>query len=572
VAATLAALVRLPPRPAVRIRGAIALRALPAATVWAVALAAATPSAVRHELASSAAAQVLAVLLAMFLLLGVGLAWAAERGATTLGVGSALRGRFEAAAGPVVVAVLLGVGALQAASYSAITIDDLGRYWSIADSLANGLGYDVWGGGPRQAMGPDPWMDLPGLPALMVVSFALFGHSMPAALVPMFLANLLLPAALFLAVRALGVGRAIAFGSAVVAVLAPPIQIYFLGAAEPDAVFALALTLAVALFVHVVRGSPTRGAYLGLGVMAAVVAMIRPEGPVYGAALLAAAVLAQRNRRSLAAVGAALVLVAPFVLLSLAQVGRVWPQQAQGLSAVNLIENVRIVRDSVWPWTARVLLLDDLRFPLLMGLLAALFAIGSVALGRRSLALLALPVAVLLNLGITLGIDATPLGVSMPPELIRHLAPAFPVVTVVAALGADSVARALRRRPSIRLLARPAALGVAAYVIAGSLYLLSTPEEYYHGNRSGSLLRGEIYVNAPELWQTRVELPCPPCLAENWDFLAFRGELFAAYAPHDAHSNSDGAAYQTLSGALVALGLSAGLVARGQSRDVRLDG
>ena len=45
----------------------------------------------------------------------------------------------------------------------------------------------------------------------------------------------------------------------------------------------------------------------------------------------------------------------------------------------------------------------------------------------------------------------------MPPELIRHLAPAFPVVTVVAALGADSVARALRRRPSIRLLARPAA-------------------------------------------------------------------------------------------------------------------
>ena len=109
--------------------------------------------------------------------------------------------------------------------------------------------------------------------------------------------------------------------------------------------------------------------------MAAIVAMIRPEGPVYGAALLLGVLLSQRNRRSLAAGGVALGLVAPFVLLSFAQVGRVWPQQAQGLSPVNVVENVRVIQENVWPWSARVLLLNDMRFTLLVGLLAVLFVI-----------------------------------------------------------------------------------------------------------------------------------------------------------------------------------------------------
>jgi hypothetical protein len=98
-----------------------------------------------------------------------------------------------------------------------------------------------------------------------------------------------------------------------------------------------------------------------------------------------------------------------------------------------------------------------------------------------------------------------------------------------------------------------------AYLLAGSLYLLATPEEFHHGNRSGSLLRADIYVNAPELWQHRLELPCPPCLAGRWNFGAFRRTLFATYAPFDAHSSSDGAAYQTITGAFVALGLAASL-------------
>ena len=41
--------------------------------------------------------------------------------------------------------------------------------------------------------------------------------------------------------------------------------------------------------------------------------------------------------------------------------------------------------------------------------------------------------------------------------------------------------------------------------------------------------------------------------------MAFRNELFDHYRAYDAHSSSDGAAYQTLTGLLAALGLAAAL-------------
>jgi hypothetical protein len=250
-AVILTGLVRLPPRPAIRLGRAAPLRVVPLGVAWAVALMVAAPAAPRHELATSAGAQVLAGILAAGVMAATALAWRAEFRSLGVGVGRAIRNQWQAVAPRAIGVALVGIGAFQAASYSAVTIDDLGRYWSIADSISNGIGYEVWKSGRLIAQGgADGWLDLPVLPALLVATFAVLGHTFPASLAPMFLANLALPGLLYLASRALGAGRPVAFAVASLTVLAPTFQIYSLGAAEPDPIFAALLAAALWSFAR----------------------------------------------------------------------------------------------------------------------------------------------------------------------------------------------------------------------------------------------------------------------------------------------------------------------------------
>ncbi|MBM4435921.1 MAG: glycosyltransferase family 39 protein [Actinobacteria bacterium] len=544
------------------------MRALPLALPWVAALVVTAPAAPRHELASSAGAQALALLLAAYAVGAAVTLWRAETLRPELGYVGALQAQAARVAPWLAIASLLGAGVLQAASYIAITVDDLARYWSVADSLSHGLGYDVWagGGGTAQAGAGEQWMDPPALPAFQAVTFAVLGHTLPAALAPMFVANSALPALAYLAARALGVGYGVAYAAGLLTAVTPPIQIYSLGAAEPDPIFAAGLALVGALFAQVLRSRRPRVLWLAFGAAAGLVALTRPEGPLYATLLLAAAAAAQRSRWTVAGLVTAGVLVAPFMGLSQALVGRPWPQQPQGLSFGNLATNLGIGFDQVWPRTGRLLLLDDARFSVLGGALALSFVGGAAALVRRRWALGALPLAALLNLGITLGIDPGALRTTETSELIRHVAPAFPAIVLVGAVGVDVLGRAaaqwaVRRRWRVVPGRLTVGLGVVAgtYLAAGSLYLLATPEEFHHGGGNGALLRADIYVNAPELWRDPYPLPCPPCAGPTWDFNDFRFQLFARFRPLDVHSGSDGAAYQTLTGALAALGFAASL-------------
>lgn len=224
----------------------------------------------------------------------------------------------------------------------------------------------------------------------------------------------------------------------------------------------------------------------------------------------------------------------------------------------SLAQNLDLARLHVWEFVARVLLLNDGRFPVLVGMLVVAFVLGSRVLANRQFALLALPLAVLGNLVVTMSISPVALSADEPQEFLRHVGPTFPVFVLVAACGADAVKRAAVRVRTGGIVISVFGVIMAGYFTVGSLYLLATPEEFHHGNRSGSLLRSDIYVHAESLWRHPIELPCPPCLgSDGWDFHAFRSELFDHYRPYDAHSSSDGAAYQTLSGLFAALGFVA---------------
>lgn len=268
---------RLPPRPALRTTLGITWRTLPFAAAWTVAIITAIPAAPRHELSTSLGAQALAVTISVCVLLVCAASWRGEQVPTARDPWSRFRIAMHQFAPSIVTMALFLVGGLQAASYSEITIDDLGQFWQAADGLAK-LDYPA---GPIRAV-------LPGLPVLLLGSFAALGRTYPAALAPMFVANLLLPWLLYRAAFASGAYRSVAFTIAVLASVLPVVQVYSLGSAEPDPVFIALLAAAVWSFAHALRASEPRYSLQVLGGLSGALAVTRPEGPLYGGLLLLA--------------------------------------------------------------------------------------------------------------------------------------------------------------------------------------------------------------------------------------------------------------------------------------------
>ena len=537
-----------PPRPALRTPLGTTWRTAPFAAAWIMAIVTAIPTAPRHELSTSAGAQVLAVTIAGGLLLTTLAFWHGERVATNLAAWAAFRLGMRRFAPRIATLALLLIGGFQAASYSEVTMDDLGQFWQAADKLAN---LDYAAGSFRVV--------LPGLPVLLLASFTALGRTYPAALAPMFVANVLLPWLIYRAALAAGAHRSIAFSVAVLANVLPVVQVYSLGSAEPDPVFIAMLAAAVWTFSHLLRTSSPRYSLLMLGGLAGALAVTRPEGPLYGGLLLLAGLTASRSRWAIAGCGIAGALAAPVAAFSMAQLGRPLPTGNIELSVATIADNAAVIGGVTAPKVARVVLLNDVRFPLLLAAILTLFSVGAACATRHRWAFAVLPVAALANVLVKLSISKYKevLPADDMQEFVRHIAYPTPIVAVLVAVGVTALAKtASRRAKTLGGVIQALGLVVAVYMAAGSLYVLGTPEEFHHGNQSGSLLSAHIYVNAPELWMNPFDLP-----SGDWEFIDYRDRLFAWYAPFDNHSNTAGMAYQTLTGAVAAMGFAALLAA-----------
>ncbi len=464
-----------------------------------------------------------------------------------------VRGRLARDRGWLLTATLMGIGILQAGSYRVVAMDDLARYWLVADSVTGGAGYPAWagGGGVAQAVEGAFWVDPPVFPLLLAGSFGIAGHWYHSAQIPIVLANVALPGALFLALRTLVSRDDIALAAALLTVLFPPFQVHLLGAAEPDALFVLELVIAMGLLARAAAG---RGGPLALGTVLLLLALTRPEGPVYAAVLAMAAAAFGRSRRWLLPGAMALAGVAAFAALVALTTDATWPSRGPGFSLANLGENLDYLRHNTWWYYGRVLLLDDLRAPLLLVLTGGLFAVGCWTAARGQWLVAALLAALLANLGLTLAVDPDVLRAAEPAEMFRHLGYGLPVVAAMAAIGAREVLRwKWRANWTGSLLAV-----IVVALIGGEIYVLATPEEMYHWNKSGSLLRGgDIYVEAVELFQNPIALPCRDCA----DAESFREQLFDNYRPFDMHGDTVGISYSALTGVLSAVALGVALAA-----------
>ncbi len=506
------------------------------------------------------------LLTGLLLVVAAGVAYLLRPGSDAGGLLEMARRRLTRHRYRVIGASLLGIGLLQAGSYRVVAMDDLARYWIIAEDVVGGRGYPAWagGGGIAQAAEGALWVDPPVFPLLVAASFGVVGHFYHSVQIPIVLANVALPALLFVAFRAL-VGRDdIALMAALLAVLFPPFQIHVLGAAEPDAVFVVELVVAMWMLARIGRGRDFRWRdHAALGAVLLLMALTRPEGLVYAGVISVAVVVWRRSWKGAVVGGIAVVGVVTFAAFVALATDALWPPRSSGFALGNIGENLEYVRTNMYWYYVRVLLVNDVRAPLLLLLLGGSFLFGVWTLGRRRSVLLALPAALLVNLTLTLAVDPGVLRANEPAELFRHLAYGLPIVAAVAAVGGWQALRMLPRR-----IAWPGPL-VALLVMAligGEIYVLATPEEMYHWNKSGSLLRGgDIYVEAVELFENPIALPCDGCFAEEGDtgLAGFRERLFDHYRQFDMHGDTVGISYAALTGVLSAVALAAVTVSPG---------
>ena len=457
---------------------------------------------------------------------------------------------------PLITITLIGIGGLQAISYIAVTADDLIRYWTVSDSLATGQGYPLTIGSIVYAQ-DGSWAEPPLFPLLIWLSFLITGHYYDSSLLPSLAAVSLLPAFMYLALWEASKHRAIAFFGSVLITVFPPYQIHLLGTAEPDAIFSALLALSGWLFLRSVRPQATSRDHGLLGLSLAAVTMTRPEGLTYAAVLTLAAILIQRRRATWFTAGIPVVVVALFAGIITLTTETTWPTRPSGISAASPETTLRFAFDGMRSYYVRVLLIDDLRSWILLSSLALLFVIGIARAFRGRIALAALPIAAATATLAPLAAEPIPPGWNQPTEAFRHFAHGLPLITMTIATGTAWV---MDQRIIARPTFRAVAVLIAISLIAAELYVLATPEEFYHGNQSGSLLRGgDIYVQAIDLFQHRIALPCWAC-GDAPPYMLFRQMLFSNYQPFDMHSNTVGISYQVLIAILAGTGAIASMV------------
>ena len=458
-----------------------------------------------------------------------------------------------AVAAPLVIGASLFVqGLLQATSFVHLAVDDFVRYWTIADSLAAGGGYPVWeaSAGTAQGGGSGYWTDLPLLPLLLVVSFALFGHTLTAAHVPLLLANIALPFVLYALYLRLTGHRLWAFVGTSLILFLPFIQIYTLGASEPDPVL-IVLLAALVWRVLVLAQSNTavppeklRWHGLALGLLVAATALVRPEGSLYAVLVPAGLLFNQHARRALWwALAPAIVLVGGFAAALWPAVQRPWPQVPRELELANIPENLQLAHEPL-AHAAQNLHLSE---PMLLAVLALLLAVavfGAISLIRAHPALIGLPIALLVHGAFLLLLDPFSLRTADPPEFLRHISYAWPLL----------LGLMLPLFPRLRQVPHMLSIAGAVLLVSAFAYVTATAEEvcafgYFTAKPvegcanlgRGSLLRSDIYL----LWTDLIRVPYTlPTQLDETSFITFRTDLFATYSPYDLHGIDYGFDYQ----------------------------
>jgi hypothetical protein len=456
------------------------------------------------------------------------------------------------------IAVTLGaVGALQAVHLVHVATDDLIRYWAIADAWLQGTGYPVTEGVPGS--GGFYLIDQPLYPLLVLPAIRLLGHRYLALHAPLILANLVVPFVFYGLARATGASRTGALGLALAVVCFPYYQVYALGAADPEPLWAVEAGLLLLLALRVTEGNRRYWEWGALGLAAGAAALTRPEGTLYaGAALVGLAVHTRLRDRGWWVAAAVFALpVGLFALFLWRDFGVLSPTGWLRIAGLRYLgPNLGLVVGRDLPQYAEG---AGLPLPGVVGLAAGAGLLGLVLFGMWRLwrwypALRFVPVALALNLAVILLTPTDFAGDVMSPQtFLRHLSVLFPWTVPALAV---CLPRGSRAAP--RLAALFGAVVVAELVVLGGVTARDQAQQ-------ATLLTRDPYVLATDLWAAQDPLPWLQIVPgegrarridPRMDYVGFRRGLFAAVRPYDQHAVDAGRAHVLASGVFALAGLA----------------
>jgi hypothetical protein len=424
--------------------------------------------------------------------------------------------------------------------------DDYARYWMIAEALRGGWPYPA---SPvsivYQAGGMAPYLvDVPGLPAAMLLSFAILGHNTFAAMFPVVASSSLFPLLMYLALRELTRNAALSYVTSVGFSLFPLVLFYVLRAAEPDGMF-LSLLAGLAFLALRSDANPDgRWIWPSLGLVAALTALTRPEGILFATLIFATMALRHRTRRGYwLAATLYLVPLALFSLVMLRTFGVPWPTTFAGtVHPENVAGNLAGFAATALPGFAESLGVSEALLLLAGAAFTLVYAAGSWLLWRRQPQAMFLALIPAFSILVFLLVSPVLTRPHLPYDFFRRASYGLPYMTLVVTYAIGLLLAHLSRIKAgqvVSVLLLLSSIAVASYETKLGLF----PEaEYEWGTQI--LLPGNALM-AADLYNDPYRLPDMPfewdgsvwTTAESFNYIAFRDDLNAHYAPYDLHGS-----------------------------------
>ncbi len=354
-----------------------------------------------------------------------------------------------------IVCLLVALGALQATAYLPPPGMDFSRYWIVADGLGAGIPYaaNTTVDNANAAAGMTPFIiDLPLYPAMMAIAFALFGHNVAAGYFPIIVANIVLPALIYLLFRELVPHRALAVTLTGLLALFPLLRFYTLNFPVPDSIFLAMLMLCSWMLVKIVKGGGSIPLWMMFGASAAAAALVRTEGVAYVCIYVIVAISTPATWRQRASGLATFLLpMGTFSLITLAAFGTPWPRTfVNTLSIDNIQGNLPVlVADEFFMSAIR---LSSLQLVVGWGVLLILALLGSLPNVHRPRRLSMLFVPAWINLFVVYMANPRVSGARLWFDFFRHVSYVLPLFVLGAGVAlAFAVARVQEK--TYRLLA-----------------------------------------------------------------------------------------------------------------------
>lgn len=376
------------------------------------------------------------------------------------------------------------------------------RYWATAD------GWAVIGHYPMtltdsyhvKSGGVSPYfISFPLLPAMLSVSFYLFGHNTLGAYVPLIIGNVVLALAQYLLIKEITRSVVLAFLLSCFVVSFPLLRSYTLDMPEADGIFMATLVLAAYFRLRADRAGAGVPSQLVAGLSAGLASLARPEGVLYMAAMyLAVMVVRWRDRLYWVSVLGWGVVIAGFSMITLREFGMIWPGNHSATIKLSHYYNaLQAVRESrLFSSYASALGVEEsiLAVALISG--AVIVAIASAWMLKKEFSLIYMPVAAIGNVAMVFSVGPVPAEAAKFHDFFRHISYGIPLLVATVAYGVIAANRYLRG--SFKLVFATSIIVELTALVILNLSLLKVPVT--PGNLVvRPLMTSDVHIMATEL-------------------------------------------------------------------------